>query len=304
MSRPAIINTITSKAGRHLLHAQKHSPIILFGVGVVGVVTTVVLASKATLKLDEVLNEAENKKRQIEDAIETRSNDYTKDDAEKDGVFVKTQTALKIAKLYAPAFIVGTATIAAFTGQHVILSRRYVGISAAYAAVDQSFREYRKRVVNELGPEKDREFRAGSVHVEQAVDTDDGVAVKTVKTIPDNPNGYSGYARVFAQDTTRHWKPKHAMPNWNSMFVGQQQNYANELLKAKGHVSLNDVYDMLGFERTKAGYMVGWVKDNPNGDGYIDFGILDSFDGMQFVNGQTDSIWLDFNVDGIILDLI
>ena len=90
------------------------------------------------------------------------------------------------------------------------------------------------------------------------------------------------------------------------MFLRRQQDYANEMLKTKGHLFLNEVYDMLGFQRTKLGQIAGWVYENPNGDGYIDFGIYDIHDQTKrdFVNGYERSIWLDFNVDGNILDLI
>jgi hypothetical protein len=68
---------------------------------------------------------------------------------------------------------------------------------------------------------------------------------------------------------------------------------------------------MLGFERSMAGQVVGWVDGN--GDGYVDFGIFGAkiqgdealvAERLDFLNGQTDSVILDFNVDGIVYDLI
>ena len=92
------------------------------------------------------------------------------------------------------------------------------------------------------------------------------------------------------------------------IFLKCQQRYANDLLQIRGWVTLNDVYDMLGFPRSQAGQVVGWVydKDNPQGDNYIDFGIYDLHkEGCRdFVNGIERSIWLDFNVDGYIFDKI
>jgi hypothetical protein len=80
------------------------------------------------------------------------------------------------------------------------------------------------------------------------------------------------------------------------------------MLEKKGYLFLNDVYEMLGFERTKAGQVVGWIYnlDDPNGDNHVDFGIYDgnNADKRQFVNGLERAILLDFNVDGPILDLI
>jgi hypothetical protein len=88
------------------------------------------------------------------------------------------------------------------------------------------------------------------------------------------------------------------------------------MLKSKGSLFLNEVYDLLGIERTKTGAIVGWIydKNNPVGDNEVDFGIFDvKFhddmvgDGLaqrRFVNGLEDVVLLNFNVDGPILDRV
>ena len=92
------------------------------------------------------------------------------------------------------------------------------------------------------------------------------------------------------------------------MFLKDQQRYANDRLKTKGCLFLNEVYDMLGFQRTKAGACVGWVYDekHPTGDNFVDFGLYNGYNDRTnaFVNGRERSVILDFNVDGYILDLI
>lgn len=300
MSLAAIRNNVTSKVGRQVLITKKHSPALLFGVGVVGVVATVVLASQATLKMEAVLEEAEKHKVEIGDALAMETDEYNEHDAQKDGVTNRVQTALKITKLYAPAFAVGVVSIGALTGSHVILSRRNVALTAAYAAVDKAFREYRGRVIDEFGRDKDQEFRYGTTEREIAVDTDQGVAVKTVKVV-NKENKTDPYSFLFDRDTTQNWSPT---PAYNLMFLKAQQNYANDLLNGRGHVILNDVLDMLGFQRTKAGAVTDWVKGH--GDGYIDFGILsgNTYEGQRFINGDEKSVWLEFNVDGVIYDLL
>jgi hypothetical protein len=92
----------------------------------------------------------------------------------------------------------------------------------------------------------------------------------------------------------------------NQMFLQSQQNYANDYLIAHGYLFLNDVYDLLGLERTQAGQVVGWVRGKDGGDGYVDFGIFenDTVMGKQFAMGNSRSILLDFNVDGVVWDLI
>ena len=85
----------------------------------------------------------------------------------------------------------------------------------------------------------------------------------------------------------------------NVYFLRYQQNYANELLRTRGHLFLNEVYDMLGAPRTKLGQVCGWVykENNPIGDNYVD---LDIFNDR---NTEDNNVFiLDPNVDGCILD--
>jgi Family of unknown function (DUF6353) len=293
-------NAVTSKVGLQVLTTRKYSPEILFGTGIVLTVTTVVLASRATLKMDSVLREAEENEEKIKKAEGLGSENYTDEDSLKDKSLNRLQTGIKIAKLYAPAFAVGLVAVGCLTGSHVILSRRNVALTAAYAAVDRGFKEYRARVVNEYGKEKDREFRYGSLEREIAVETDEGTAVKTIKGI-DQTKDPLGYAKIF-DESNKHFRRG---DGFNQLFVQCQQNYANDLLNGRGHVFLNEVYDMLGFERTDAGQIVGWVSGN--GDGYVDFGVFtpgDEFMGKMFVNGDEDSVLLDFNVDGPVYSLL
>ena len=85
----------------------------------------------------------------------------------------------------------------------------------------------------------------------------------------------------------------------NVYFLRYQQDYANELLRTRGHLFLNEVYDMLGAPRTKIGQVCGWVykENNPIGDNYVD---LDIFNER---NTEDNNVFiLDPNVDGCILD--
>jgi hypothetical protein len=100
------------------------------------------------------------------------------------------------------------------------------------------------------------------------------------------------------------WNPE---PEYNLIFLQCQQNWANDQLRTRGHVFLNEVYDMLGLERSKAGAVVGWVftKDGST-DNFIDFGVFNGETQISrdFVNGHEGAILLDFNVDGVIYDKI
>lgn len=293
----AIKNVITSKIARQILVTQKNSPTILFGVGVVGVVATVVVASKATLKLDDTLDDTQAK---LELASEVRGRgqkNYTENDYRKDVAVVYVRSAGSIAKLYAPAFVVGVASIAALSGSHVILSKRNVGLTAAYAVLEKGFAEYRGRVLQDVGADKEREYHYGLVPKEIVEETEEGTKVRTVMAA--GAESSSPYA-VWFDDFSANWSKD---PEYNRMFLQAQQNYANQRLHAHGYLLLNDVYVSLGIKRSKAGCVVGWVMGQ--GDNFVDFNIFGTdSDNRVFVNRFSDAVLLDFNVDGIIYDKI
>jgi hypothetical protein len=202
---------------------------------------------------------------------------------------------------------VGGLTLACFTGSFNILTKRNAGITAAYAGMDKAFKEYRARVIAKHGKEADDEFRFGSVDRQIGVDTDEGVVEKTVKSadpeVAEKTNGLSMYARTF-DPLNNNWNPYKGR---NVSFLRAQQRWANEILQAKGYLILNDVYKSLGLGPTTAGAVTGWVWNNKKGgDNYVDFGCL-TLDGeelrdeMVMPNG---AVWLDFNVDGIVYDLL
>ena len=288
---------------------QKHSPEILAGVGVIGVVASTVMACKATMKLNDILEESKetrNKIREVE-SNPRYEEQYSHEDAKKDLTINYTQTGLKIAKLYAPAVILGSASLGCLLASNDILRKRNAALSAAYMTVDKSFKEYRQRVVDRFGEEVEKEIRYNikAEEVTSTVVAEDGsetTVTETVKTM--DPNLYSDYAKFF-DEASPYWQKD---PEYNFMFLKSQQQYATDLLRARGRLFLNEVYDMLGIEKTKAGQIVGWVynPENPIGDNFVDFGIFDmSKERVRaFVNGYEPNILLDFNVDGNIWDLM
>ena len=305
-----IINSVSYNAHRIGFKIKKASPEIMVVAGVVGVVTSTVMACKATTKVNDIL---EDTRKQVDDVHNVLDSDvvsedeYTNDDAKKDLAIIYTQAGVKLIKLYAPSVIVGALSITGILASHKILKKRNVALTAAYATIDRSFKEYRGRVVERFGKELDRELRynikAQEIE-EKTVDKDGNETVekKTISVV--DPNMYSDYARIFDNGSMGWTKD----PEYNLMFLKLQQNQANDRLRAQGYLFLNDVYDMLGIPRTKAGQIVGWIydEDNPVGDNFVDFGIYDIYNekACDFVNGRERSIVLDFNVDGNILDMI
>lgn len=308
------VNEIMNSATRALstvgFKVKKHSPEILIVAGVVGTVASTVIACKATAKLNDILDESKESIDQIHHAIENPEElpeEYTPEDGKKDLTIVYTQSAVKLIKLYAPSVALGILSLGAIITSNNILRKRNVALAASYAAISKTFKEYRGRVVERFGKDVDHELRYNikAKEFEETITNEDGTET-TVKNTVDvaDIDEYSDYAKFYCEGCNG-WSKD---PEQNLFFLRRQQDYANEMLKQKGHMFLNEVYDMLGIQRTKQGQIAGWIYDekNPVGDNYIDFGIYDTNkeSNRRFVNGYERSILLDFNVDGDILNMM
>ena len=308
MKKAEIMNRITGAVYKAGFELKKHSPEILAVAGVVGTVAGTILACKATTKVSNILEKSKNDIDLVHSGMENgniEGVEYTEQDGKKDLTLIYVQTGLKIAKLYAPAVIIGAASLGCLLTSNNILRKRNVALAAAYATVDKSFKEYRNRVAERFGSEIEKELRYNikAKEIEETIVTEDG-SETTVKKTVNVIDGleYSDYARVFDDGNTG-WEKN---PEYSLMFLRAQQQYANDLLRSRKHLFLNEVYDMLGIPRTEAGNVVGWIYDekHPNGDNYVDFGLYDAKKegSRNFLNGHENVVVLDFNVDGYILD--
>ena len=309
MSKAEIMNKMSRNLHKFGFKFKKHSPEILAVAGVVGIVASGIMACKASTKLSGVIEETKEQLDQVHDYVEKNgfSDKYTEEDSKKDTAIIYTQTAVKLVKLYGPAVILGTLSITAMLTSNKILRKRNIALAAAYTTVDKAFKDYRGRVIERFGEELDKELKYNlkSKEIEEVVTDENGEETSVKKTVKAmNPNDISEYARFFDESCSS-WNKSQFH---NQMFLKQQQNYANDLLKAQGYLFLNDVYKMLGMDVAPYGQVVGWIYDekNPVGDNFVDFGLYDLNDEAKrlFINGRERTILLDFNVDGNILDLI
>lgn len=302
MRMQALKQAVTSKAGMTALKLRKNSPHILFGAGVVGVVATAVTASAATLKVEGVLLEHAERMSMISEAEVDHKAKYSRQDANRDRATTYVKTVVGLGKLYGPTVILGVASIGCLAGSHRILTVRNLALTATLGSVERAFDGYRQRVIEEFGVDKDRELRFNSETVEVMEETKRGPQPKDLTRQAVVPGQEHLYAKLFGPDN-KNWDRK---PEYNIMFLRNAQNMANDQLRARGHIFLNEVYDMMGMERTRVGSVVGWL-DRGEGDGFVDFGIWDAdreWQFMDFVTGREGSILLDFNVDGNIWDKI
>lgn len=308
------VNKLKKMAKRVKFKLAKKSPEILLVTGAIGVVGSFVMGCMATTKVQDVVEETKERLDEVKIAETRLKNDevlhtddgeeYTEKNVKMDRVIIYKDATIDLAKIYAPSVGLLTLSLGLIFKSHNIMSKRNASLAAAYAATTQLFREYRKRVVDELGEDADKKFRHGISTIQ--VTNDDGKGNITTEEVQmvDDVTEYSQYAKFF-DEASPYWEKD---PEYNLMFLNAQQNYANDKLRANGILFLNEVYEAIGLPKTKAGQVVGWVYDdkNPVGDNYVDFGIYDLHNqkAREFVNGYERSILLDFNVDGNVWDLM
>lgn len=299
-NKTEIMKSVNGVASKTVMKLKKHSPEILVVAGIAGTVVSAVLACKATTKVAEILDETKGTLDTIHEGMETgaiNGQEYTTEDGKKDTIVVYAQTGMKLAKLYAPAIILGTLSITSILASNNILRKRNVALGAAYAAIDKSFKEYRGRVIERFGEQVDTELKYGikaKKFEEIEVDPETGKEKKVKKTVMvADPNLQSDYA-VYFDSKSRNYETN---PDYNRMFLKAQQAFANDKLQTRGHLFLNEVLDDLDLPRTPAGQIVGWTKNGP--DGYVNFRIVEVE--RETEDGRHEpALLLDFNVEGNI----
>lgn len=289
---------------------QKKSPELLVAAGITGIVISAVMACKATIKASEV---AEETKETIDEIHEAEANgvtkagkDYSAEDTKKDLTTAYIQTGVKYAKLYGPSVILGALSITCIVASHRVLKKRNIALAAAYTTLDKSFKEYRGRVMERFGEQVEKEIRYNikAKEIKKTLIDENGKKekVKEVVDVPAvdgwDPSQYSPYARRF-DEAHPQWTKN---PEMNLYYLKARQAQATDMLKSRGHLFLNEVYDMLNFPRTKAGAVVGWLYDPKRpelGDPFVDFGLYEIQEG-DGIESYIKSYILDFNVVGDI----
>ena len=301
--------TILSKTARAILLTKKFSPEILVGVGVTSLIGCAVLAHGLKPKAMVIMAEHDlaletiEQVRELDITNELKSEDgYSEKQYKKDKIIQYRNTIVEMGKLYVPTIIVGAIGVTSVLCAFGIIKKRNVALIGAYKLVSKSYDDYRKRVIEKYGEEEDRCFKNGIKKGEATGLTldENGDAVLTEEDIL-NPTEFSGYARLF-DETNKNWD---AIKGYNHLYVWSQEDYANDLLISRGHIFLNEIYDVLGMDRTPEGALVGWVVE----EGYerIDFALpkRDTPEAQALAKyGSKTGMMVDFNVQGIVYDKI
>lgn len=296
-----ILNSLKSIFYKAAFSFKKHSPEILTGVGIAGVVTGTVLACVATTKLEKTL---EPHKKELDDIHENKEN-CSEQEYRRDLTRAYGRAAWSMVKLYGPAVLVESSAIGCLVGSHKIMRNRNAALASAYTTVSSAFDAYKKRVANKIGEEAEKELRYG-IREEQIEEeyTDSKGKQKTrkkmVKVIDEETR--SPYSRFYDEGQSGWSRDASA----NNIYLNNVQAYFNDRLKLRGYVFLNEVYEYLNYPPIQEGQYLGWYYD-PNDESLhncIDFGIYDIHDVSKrnFVNGVENVVLLDFNIDGNIVD--
>lgn len=210
---------------------EKRAPEILTGIGIAGMITTTVLAVKATPKAILLLSDRK-------DELETERIPITE--------VVKTAW-----KCYIPAAVTCSVSIACLIGANSVNLKRNAALATAYKLSEAALSEYRDAVVETIGEKKARDIR-------------DKVAEKRVKKNPVTKSDVivTGNGTTLCLDSISGRYFQSSMQK-----IESAKNKINERMLCDNYVSLNDLYDELGMECTKIGEDLGW---NIFGDGLLD----------------------------------
>lgn len=207
--------------------ANKHSPEILTGIGIAGMITTTVLAVRATPKALELLEEKKN-----EDWVDELS---------------PLEVVKTAWKPYVPAAVTGIASVACLIGASSVNAKRNAALATAYKLSETALTEYREKVIETIGEKKEKTVR-------------DKVAEERVKKNPVSKSEVivtnNGTTLCFDPISARYFKSS----------IDKIKRAENELNKQmlhdiSGYVSLNDFYDELGLDHTSVGDDLGWNVD-------------------------------------------
>ena len=293
---------ISKRFGKFGLMLKKNSPEILLGAGIFGVVTGAVLMCRSTLKANDILEES---KKEIENYPTPEEGDEElKKGYDKEIKKIKAKAKLNIVKTYIPAVTVEALSIVSIISSNREIKKRNLSLASAYAALDETYKRYRRNVIEKYGEDVDTELlhdiRKETI---ESKETDENGKTKKVKKTFNIAEGLSEYGVVLDRSNKSIFNPQDM--GYTRMVLNAEQNYCNDILRIRKWLTLNEVYKRLGLEPTKAGTVVGWIMEDNNkeGDNFIEFKVTQTYRQNEVGNFE-EVLLVDFNVDGYIYDRI
>lgn len=322
IKKDEIVNAVTRTASKYGYRLKKASPTIMIISAAVCGVTATVMACKATIKAQDIIEEHKadvatihKAKEQIENGqiILNKDETYTEENVKKDITAVYIQTGVKLAKAYAPAVSLGAIALGCMFGSHTIMSKRNATLTAAYIALDKTFNEYKSRVTERFGDriQHELEHNIKAVEVESTAKKDDGTE-EVIKEYKDIASKHESPYSLLFDESVDTWQPD---ADLNRNYLLMVESAANKRLKTQGHLFLNEVLSMIGTYggvtmRRPEGQLVGWLYDpnDPTKQNCVDFHVTNYALGKEqlnnFIDGWERSVMIVFNCDGVIIDKI
>lgn len=226
---------------------QKHSPEILTGIGIAGMVTAAVLAVRATPKALLLLEE--EKQRQNEELKVAEKENDSEECVEIDKL--KPVEILRTTwTCYIPSAVTGVLSIACLIGASSVNARRTAALATAYSLSESALKEYQEKVIETIGEKKEQGIR-------------DSVAKEKLKRDPvvNKEVIITGKGETLCYDTvtSRYFK-------CDIEKLRRVENMLNKRLISEMYISLNEFYYEIGLNQTEIGEDLGWNIE----DGLID----------------------------------
>lgn len=287
-----------------------YKPEILIGVGIAGGIIATVTACKATLKAPEVLRKSEEELAAVKKAKEELEPEvYSEEDYRKDITICYVHKARDLAKLYGPSIAIGTASVISILCAHNIMKSRNVLLAGAYNATNEFLKDYRGRVREAVGEEKEHDIYNGikTEKVEETVTDEKGKKKKVTKEFKKVDKSINAKYKVFYDETCQAWEEDH---DYRMMFLQRVEDELNRRLARRGRVFFWELLEMIGIPVDNFGeyaYTDGWIDDGTGWESgsvkKISLGVFDAKNSQkrEFVNGWIDGVLLEPNCDGYIL---
>ena len=320
MNLNSIGASISTAVVRGKMSVEKNSPEILLVGGIFTILGGTYLACRATLKFQDLIDEHEDivdkmeKTREYAEAGKLKEGKtYTEEEHMQDLVAETVKFAMRLVKLYGPAVITSAVGIAMLVYGNRILNARNAALVSAYATLKGAYDAYRKRVIKEFGEEVDTYIRFRKPLDKDFVIKEDKKGGKEIDfdeaELPGEIYDVDGVGEFYGRSPyARLWDS--TSPQWrhdtgsNHFFLKVAEREMNDKLHARGTLMLNEVFDMLGLERTSAGCVVGWTSDDIGGDGFVNIGIDHPINDWDNHSPEGNPVILDFNVDGLVYEKV
>lgn len=216
---------------------KKHSPEILTGIGIAGMITTTVLAVKATPKAISLIEKEKERQTKVQEELNGPRVKVIPVEE------IKPIDAIKVAwKCYIPSVVIGGASVACLIGASSVNAKRNAVLATAYKLSESALVEYREKVIETIGEKKERAIR-GEINKDR------------LENNPVNNNNViiTGNGDTMCYD---HYSKRYFKSNMDN--IKKAINEINRIMLLESYVSLNDFYSEIGLDCTEYGDKMGW----------------------------------------------